>query len=98
MVVDVDEARRDDQPRGVDDGVARKRLHVLTDADDPIVDDADVGAAQRGAGAVSQLAADDRRRARRADLAARERAARCKRQPGARRNGRQRAGLSNARD
>ena len=63
MVVDVDESRRDHEPCGIDDGVARKRLHVLTHADDPIVDDAHVRAAQRGAAAVGQLAADDRRSA-----------------------------------
>ena len=50
----------------------RQRLHVLTDADDPIVDDAHVGAAERGAGAVSQLAADDRDGGR-VDLCARRR-------------------------
>ena len=49
-------------PLRVDDDVAGLRLHVA-DGDDAIVDEADVGAPQRRAGAVGQVGADDRRRA-----------------------------------
>ena len=62
MIVDVDEARRDDEAAAVDDRVAGLRLHVA-DRDDAIVDETDVGSPQRRTGAVSQISADDRRRA-----------------------------------
>ena len=61
VVVDVDEAGCDDEAAAVDHHVARLRLQVA-DRDDAIVDEANVGAPQRRAGAVRQLRADDRRR------------------------------------
>ena len=70
VIVDVDESWSDDQSFGVDDAVARERLHIRTHADDAIVHDADVGAPQRSAGAIGHVAADNRRCAS-ADLRAR---------------------------
>ena len=61
MIVDVDEAGRDDEAVAVDHGVPGLRLDVA-DGDDAIVDEADVGAPQRRAAPVREIGADDRRR------------------------------------
>ena len=62
MIVDVDEARRDDQARG-----RRRRCRPVfgvagADGDDAIAFDADVRTPQRGAGAIGDVGADDRPR------------------------------------
>jgi hypothetical protein len=64
VVVDVDEARRDDQSRAGDDRVAALGSAAV-DRHDAIVDDAHVDVPERAAVAVGDIGADDDPRARR---------------------------------
>jgi hypothetical protein len=59
VIVDVDEARGEDEALGVDDLVAGLRFEICCDGDDVVTGDANVGFANWGAGAIGDLGVDD---------------------------------------